>query len=48
MIMTDKEIDDLADSLTEEYLRYKNEITFRKFIRRVIEVVNLYWQEKTK
>lgn len=46
--MTDKEIDDLADSLTAEYLRYKKEVSFRKFIRRVIEVVNLYYKEKNK
>ena len=48
MIMTDKEIDNLADSLTAEYLRYKKEVSIRKFIRRVIEVVNLYYKEKNK
>lgn len=47
-MMTDKEIDDLADSLTAEYLRYKKEVSIRKFIRRVIEVVNLYYKEKNK
>ena len=46
MIMTDKEIDDLADSLTAEYLRYKKEVSIRKYIRRVIEIVNLYYKEK--
>ena len=46
MIMTEKEIDILAKSLTEEYLKYRKQVSIEKFIKRIIEIVNMYHQEK--
>ena len=46
--MTTEEINNLTDSLTEEYERYKDDLTIKGYIKRVIEITNLHWQEKTR
>ena len=46
--MTTEEIKNLTDSLAEEYERFKDDLTIKDYIKRVIEVVNLHWQEKTR
>lgn len=46
--MTTEEIKNLTDSLTEEYERYKDDLTIKDYIKRVIEITNLHWQEKTR
>ena len=46
--MTTEEIDNLTDSLAEEYERFKDDLTVKDYIKRVIEITNLYWQEKTR
>ena len=46
--MTTEEIDNLTDSLAEEYERFKDDLTVKDYIKRVIEITNLHWQEKTR
>ena len=46
--MTTEEIENLTDSLAEEYERYKDDLTVKDYIKRVIEITNLHWQEKTR
>lgn len=46
--MTTEEIENLTDSLTEEYERYKDDLTIKNYIRRVIGITNLHWLEKTR
>lgn len=48
IIMTTKEIENLTDSLTEEYERCKDDLTIKDYTKRVIGTTNLYWQEKTR
>ena len=45
--MTTEEIKTLTDSLSGEYERYKDDLTIKDYIKRVIEITNLYWQEKS-
>ena len=46
--MTTEEIENLANNLAEEYKRFKDELTVENYIKRVIEITNLHWQEKTR
>lgn len=46
--MTTEEIENLVNNLVEEYERYKDDLTIKNYIKRVIEITNLHWQEKTK
>ena len=46
--MTTKEIENLTNNLAEEYERFKDELTVKNYIKRVIEITNLHWQEKTR
>lgn len=45
--MTKQELKNLTDSLTKEYEQYKDDLTIKGYIKRVIEITNLYWQEKS-
>ena len=45
--MTKEEIENLANNLAEEYEKFKDELTVENYIKRVIEITNLHWQEKT-
>ena len=46
--MITEEIKNLTDSLAEEYERFKDDLTIKNYIKRVIEITNLHWQEKTR
>ena len=46
--MKQEEIEYLTDSLAEEYERFKDELPVENYIKRVIEITNLHWQEKTR
>ena len=46
--MTTEEIENLTNNLAEEYERFKDELTVKNYIKRVIEITNLHWQEKTR
>ena len=45
--MTTEEIENLTDSLAEEYERFKDDLTIKDYTKRV-KVVNLHWQVKTR
>lgn len=47
-IMTTEQIENLANNLAEEYERFKDELTVENYIKRVIEITNLHWQEKAR
>ena len=46
--MKQEEIENLANNLAEEYERFKDELPVENYIKRVIEITNLHWQEKTR